>query len=699
MKNSSTLQNTIEVWRIFFFIAIVLVVFVIYILRLFDLQFNQYTTLFQQAEENRTITLNIPAQRGIIYDRNGVVLAQNVPSYNIVITQANMPDDAGKVSEIIRELAKLTGKPVNQGDITDEDPFVPCVSEHGITQIVNYGETSEPYQAVRLACNVSREIALVVEENKSNWPGIGIEIVPLRDYPTGILTAGIVGFLGTIPESQREDYEVLGFLINRDKIGYGGVELTFQTELGGKNGIRKLVRDVAGKQLQDVVPPIEPVPGKNIKLTIDTRLQQAATEVIKDELDSWNKFIGQLSMTSGVVVAMNPKTGEILSMVSYPSYENNRLTRIIPIYYYNQLLSDSTEPLRNHAVYAELPAGSVFKLVTATGGLNEGVITPDQIIKTPGKLVIQEKSFFASASNSSREFVDWVYKTLGIEGFGQLDIEGCIANSSNVCFYKIGGGYEEEISPGLGICRLGSYARALGYGTAPLIELPETANGLIPDPDWKRLNQGQSWTIGDTYIMSVGQGYALATPLQVLISAATIANNGKLMEPTLLHEILDGEGNVIEPFTPKMRWDLTKDSIIDVYSQNSIRGCQETGEKKIIEPWVFDVVKQGMRKAVLEGTLKEIFSGVNIAAAGKTGTAEYCDKYAKAKDLCKPGQWPTHAWTVAFAPYDDPEIAVVAFVYNGREGSTVAGPIVKRVMQAYFELKTVDSGDQGSITP
>lgn len=698
MKNSSsTLQNTIDFWRIITFIGVVVIVFFIYTIRLFDLQINQYNDFHQKSEENRTITLNIPAQRGIIYDRNGVVLAQNVPSYNIVITQADMPDDAGEVSKIIQELSKLTGRPINQGEITDEDPFVPCVSDHGIAQIVEYGGTSVPYQPVRVACNVSREIALIVEENRARWTGVGIEIVPLRDYPTGVLTAGIVGFLGTIPESQKAFYEKLGFLINRDKIGYGGIELTFQQELGGTNGVRTVVRDVAGKQLQDIVPPKDPVPGKNIKLTIDTRLQEAATAILVDELDSWNRFIGQLSMTSGVVAAINPKTGEVLAMVSYPSYENNRLTRIIPIYYYNQLLADSTEPLRNHAVYAELPAGSVFKLVTATGGLNENVITPDQIIKTPGKLTIQEKSFFVNAPNSSREYVDWVYKTKGIEGFGQLNIVGCIANSSNVCFYKIGGGYEDEINPGLGICRLGAYARALGYGSLPGIELPETANGLIPDPDWKRLNQGQSWTIGDTYIMSVGQGYALATPLQVLMSAATIANDGKLMEPTLLKEILDGEGNIIQPFSPKMRWDLTKDPVIDVYSLNSLRGCQETGEKKIIQPWVFDVVKQGMREAVLIGTLKDIFQGVNIAAAGKTGTAEYCDKYAQLKDLCKPGAWPTHAWTVAFAPYDDPEIAVVAFVYNGREGSTVAGPIVKRVMQAYFELKTVDTDTTTSL--
>jgi penicillin-binding protein 2 len=473
-------------------------------------------------------------------------------------------------------------------------------------------------------------------------------------------------------------------------------------------------RDVAGQILPDMLPPIPSQPGLNLSLTLDTRLQQATTSILEDEINFWNTWLDQITMTSGVAIVMNPQTGEILAMVSYPSYENNRMARFIPAYYYEQLLADPREPLRNHAVFAELPAGSVFKIVTATGALNEGVVTTDQIIETPGKLTVTEKSFFVDAPPVTREYVDWVYKNLGIEGFGRLSIIGCIANSSNTCFYKLGGGWEDEISPGLGICRLGTYARALGYGDYPgksvesttdrytpglrvqglrgevYIELPETSNGLIPDPDWKRVNQGESWTIGDTYIMSVGQGYALATPIQVLMSAATIANDGKLMEPLILRDVIDAEGKVVQSFTPHQRWDLTTDPIIDVYLENSIRGCQETGEKTTVEPWVFDIVQEGMRRAVLEGTLESEFENVNIAVAGKTGTAEYCDKYALEKNRCIYGNWPTHAWTVAYAPYENPEIAVVAFVYNGGEGASVAGPIVRRIIQAYFELKTVE---------
>ncbi len=166
------------------------------------------------------------------------------------------------------------------------------------------------------------------------------------------------------------------------------------------------------------------------------------------------------------------------------------------------------------------------------------------------------------------------------------------------------------------------------------------------------------------------------------------------MAPTLLEEVLDSEGNVIEPFTPHMRWDLTVDPVIQVFEDNTIRGCVTTGEMKTVQPWVFDEIRTGMRLAVTEGTLKSIFQNVSIAAAGKTGTAEYCDKFAQAKNLCEPGNWPSHAWTVAFAPYESPEIAVIAFVYNGMEGSTVAGPIVRRVLESYFELKAADAAAQ-----
>lgn len=702
MKSSGALKNMVATWRIVIFGIILVAIFFVYVGRLFYLQVWQYTDWSAKANENRTHELNLPATRGLVYDRNGFILARNIPSYNVVITPALLPDDDGEIQNIYRSISTLTGIPVNRGEVSTADPYVPCISDHGITQIVKYGETTAPFEPVKIACDVKEQIALSIQENVTNWPGVAVDVVPVRDYPTGSLTASIIGFLGPIPATEEDYYRSMGFVPNRDKVGYAGVELSFQDLLAGVNGHRVVEWDIAGQILDDMVPPVQPTAGSSIVTTIDTRFQQAVQSILIDEINDWNKSLGEERMTSGAVIAMNPRTGEILAMVNYPTYENNRMARVIPAYYYNQLIADKRNPLLNLAVGSELPAGSVFKLVTATGGLNEGIVTPEEIIKTPGKITVTER-YYANDPGKPRDFVDWIYKS-NPDGFGQLDFIHAIANSSNVYFYKVGGGYQDEVNPGLGICRLGTYARALGYGTpdpsaglpsgykTPEIQLPDVASGLIPDPTWKRINQGESWSTGDTYISSVGQGYDLASPLQVLMSAATVANNGKLMAPTLLYEILDSEGNVIQPFMPHMRWDLTVDPVIQVYEDNTIRGCQPTGEMKTVQPWVFDQIRQGMRLAVLEGTLKSEFKNVSIAAAGKTGTAEYCDEFAKAKNLCIPGAWPSHAWTVAFAPYEDPEIAIVAFVYNGLEGSTVAGPIVRRALEAYFELKSADSG-------
>jgi len=699
MNGSPHLHNHLENWRISAFVIVMALVFLVFVGKLFSLQILQYQTWSMKAAENSTTEFNVPAMRGIIYDRNGTILARNIASYNVSITAADLPDDPGAVQSIFRQLSALIDVPVNRGELSQADPYVPCVSDHGIAQIVEYGTSSKPYTPVQVKCDVDQKTAMIVQEKSVDWPGVSIEIQPIRDYPTGALTASIIGFLGPIPANQEQEFIDKGLEPNRDKVGYAGLEYEHQDLLAGKNGTREVMRDVAGKVLDPISPPVAPVPGDNLRLTIDTRLQQAADAIVKEELSSWNAIVNDYQkMSQGVVIAMNPKTGEILAMVSYPTYENNRMARIIPAYYYEQLIKDPSKPLLNHAVGDVLPVGSVFKLSTGIGALNEGVVTPDQIIKTPGKLDVTEK-YYANDPGRPREFVDWIYNNgQNPGGFGQLDFVHGLANSSNVYFYKLGGGYKDEVPEGLGICRLKTYAEAIGYGPAPGVGLPDEQDGLLPDPTWKRITHGESWSTGDTYISSVGQGYVLATPIQVLLSAVTVANDGKLMQPTLIREILDGEGNVVQSFQPKMKWDITKDNVIQEYNPTTIRGCEPIpGQKKNVQPWVIQTVKEGMRLAVTEGTLSGDnvgFQKLDIAAAGKTGTAEYCDQFAQAKNRCAPGNWPSHAWTIAFAPYDNPEIAVVAFVYNGGEGSTVAGPIVRRTLQSYFELKAIDNANQ-----
>ena len=689
-------HNKITSGRILSFAVVVGVVFLIFIFRLFFVQILNGDSWVAAALENRLREISLAPTRGVIFDRNGIVLARNVASYNVVVLAADLPDDEGSIQNIIRSLAEYIDVPVTRGEITPESPFVPCVSDHGISQIIEYGELSSPYREVKIACNIPETTARIIQEKTMDWPGITLEIETVRDFPTGSLTANIIGFLGPISSIEEEYYTDRGFVTNRDKIGYAGLERFYESILSGKPGKRVVEVDVGGQIIRDAVPVISSIPGQNIYTTLDTRLQQAAESILLREIGGWNAYLGELRITSGVVIAMDPQTGEILAMVSYPTYENNRMARIIPSYYYQQLNLDVRNPLVNQAVGAELPAGSVFKIATALGALNEGIVTPDQVITTPPEIQLANK-YTPNDPGNSKTYVDWKD-----EGFGELDFIGGISNSSNVYFYQLGGGDAEELGTGipnevpegLGICRLGTYARALGYGDYLGVELPEEADGIIPDPKWKRIAHGENWSTGDTYITSVGQGFVTATPLQILMSAATIANDGKLMQPTVIERITNAEGEIVQAFEPVMKWDITQDPVIEIYSSpTSAGGCEAklTGETTTVEPWVVEKIQEGMRAVVTDGTLEDVFENIGIAVAGKTGTAEYCDTYANEKGLCIPGSWPSHAWTLAYAPYDNPEIAVVAFAYNGGEGASVAGPIVRRTIEAYFELKTIDS--------
>lgn len=680
-------RTTIDRWRLWFFYGIIVIVFGVFTMRLFSIQIVRGAEYQVRAEENRRSNVSLPTQRGTIYDRNGTILARNVASYNVTITPASLPTDLGAVQEVYRQVSNLIGVPVSQG-VTDDRTvrlFKPCDNDLGIAQIVYIQDTNAPYTPVQIKCNIEEKIAMILMEKSSDLPGIQIEIVPVRDYPTGYLTSEIVGFLGPIPAVYEKEYRDRGFLPNRDKVGFAGVEFSFDDELIGTNGIRVVEVDAAGKLLRDLEAPIDPIPGNNVVLTIDARLQLAAKTALKNQIDYWNRRFPDMGLSNGVVIAMNPKTGEILSLVSEPTFENNRMARQIPAYYYDQLTKDPQKPLFNHAISAEHPPGSVFKMAASIGILNEGLVTPEQKVNDPGKITLTEK-FSPNDPGKTRDYVCYIYKNTG-SGHGNVDFLEGFAQSCDVYFYKISGGYQDEVPEGLGILRMREYARALGYDEITGIELPGEAAGLIPSPDWKRLNVGENWSTGDTYIAGIGQGYVLSTPLQVLMSAATLANDGKQMKPTLLKEVVDNEGKVVKTFLPTLTRDITKDPSITVFDENQF----PTSQKKVVQPWVVDLLQQAMRKVVVDGTASSIFQGMAIPSAGKTGTAEYCDDVAQSKNRCTFGNWPAHAWYVGYAPFDDPEIAVVAFVYNGGEGSTVAGPIVRQVMETYFELKAIDT--------
>jgi penicillin-binding protein 2 len=687
-------SHELNPWRMRILYLIIAIVLAFFLAKLFDIQILEGSAYTAQANDNRTSVISVQTQRGVIYDRNGYVLARNIASYNVTITPANLPEDSGAVQEIYRQVSNLTGVPVTNGVVTDEvaRTFTPCQTDLGITEIVSIQDSIAPYTAVDIKCNVDQTTAMTINEHAHDWPGVSVEVQAVRDYPTGSLTADVVGFLGPIPAAEEQYYNSLGFVSGTDKVGYAGVEQSEQDILGGKNGQRTVEVDAAGQILGDLAAPVAAVPGENIELTIDTRLQAAAQAALVYSLNYWDTWFNDpQKMTKGVVICMNPKTGEILAMVSWPTYENNRMARLIPAYYYAQLSQDPNKPLFNNAISGEFPPGSVFKMAAATGALNENVVTPDQKLFDPGSITISLK-YSQNETGTQQVLYNW-----DRTGLGWLDFIGGVANSDDVYFYKIGGGFGTDVpNGGLGIWRLGEYAKVLGYARLTGIELPGEATGLIPDPTWKRINQSENWSSGDTYIATIGQGYVLATPLQVLMSYQTIINDGKMMKPTIIHRILDQNGNVIQDFQPQEVWDITKDPLIAVLDANN----QPTGQMKIVQPWVIAETKTALRAVVTEGTAVSIFDpggqemvieGQTIESAGKTGSAEYCDNIAQAKNLCIPDNWPVHAWYVGYAPYNDPEIAILAFVYNGGEGATVAAPIVKSVMEAYFELKYIDS--------
>jgi penicillin-binding protein 2 len=672
--SNKTSPEYIDSWRLRATYIVMILLAGIFIFRLYYIQILHGAQYQARAEDNRLITVKIPAPRGVIYDRNDYLLVRNIPTFNITITPALLPDSDAEIQSIYRRLSELTGVPVSK----EAPPAARCIPGRGIKQFVEEGDSLAPYEAWPVACDVNEVTARIIREAEEDMPGVNVEILPVRDYTTGILTASFIGYLGPISELNKEYYETLGFVAGRDKVGYSGIEYEYQETLAGRNGSKLVEVDVAGQNLHTIGDVIQPVPGYNLRLTIDTRLQTAAVTALQKRMDLINRYAGERRTPIGVVIAMNPSTGEILAMASEPSYENNRMARFIPYDYYSQLVADERgKPLINHSIQLVFPPGSTFKLATAIGSLNEDVISPNRTLHCPGTITVANR-YFPNDPGKAKDFFCWKD-----EGHGNVNYIHAIAWSCNIYFYKIGGGFEGEIEPGLGIDRIGTYARALGYGNPLGIDLPGENAGLVPTRDWKRRTQGENWSTGDTYNASTGQGYVLATPLQVLTSVATIANGGSVMQPHIVKEILDGEGNLIEAIKPKVLWNLTDGEI-----------TPDTPDINIA-PWVIRLTQEGMHMVTLPGgTVYEYGNLENISSAGKTGTGEFCDKVAYEKGLCMPGNWPTHSWYVAYAPYDNPEIAVVAFVYNSGEGAITAGPIVRQVMETYFTLKGIDAANQ-----
>ena len=668
MQNTSASIAPDRIWSFYVVIALALLGAAYQLVRLQITGFDAYTV---RAIDNRQQRLTLPAPRGVVYDRNGVLLAQNVPAISVLITPALLPEDSGRLAELYARLSELTGVPVSTppldaGNATgnrigDDSP------SPGIQELVFLQETNAPYRPVVIAPDISREQALVLGAELRTMPGVQLEVRALRDYPTGALTAHVVGYMGPITEDQSDFYVNLGFDPARDRIGYAGIENRMQDVMAGRNGYKEVEVDVAGRELRTLGEGQAPVPGQSVVLTIDVRLQAAAAAALANRMKIENQ-IAQADtnplrppqpVTNGVAIAINPQTGEVLAMVSLPTYDNTMFSRFIPATYYQEMADHPYKPLFNNAISGEYPPGSVFKVAVAAGALQEGVVTAEQEIFDPGEIIITNR-YFPNDPGKTRRVVCY-----NRAGHGDVNFIRGIAVSCDVYFYALGGGYEAGgvKDGGLGIDRVHKYATMLGFDQLTGIELPGERKGLIPTRDWKRLNIGENWSTGDTYIASIGQGYVLSTPLQVLMAHTPFINrDGFVRKPTLIREVRDGEGNVL------------RTASVQNHSQTALT------------PYVIDQVSLGLRQVMIDGTGKKLgVEGINLA--GKSGTAEYCDNVAQAADRCQFGAWPAHSWMVAYAPYEKPEIAVVVFVYSGEEGSTVAGPVAQEIIDAYFVLK------------
>jgi penicillin-binding protein 2 len=655
----------------------------LFVLRLWDVQIVHGADFRAQADQNRFRLDSIDAPRGIIYDRNGQPLVHNAPSFEVQIVPAYLPDSTEAEMKIYQRLAALLDMPVEAPVVKTAEAMpmghgamslvdmmsflsarlnerLDALRTPGVKDLVDQVSGVAPYSPVTIKAGVDRSVALQIAEETNQLPGVRVHAASSRQYISGTLLSGIVGYMRRISPDDLSSLPADVYDPNTDRIGAVGIEGQFEDQLRGQKGKRYVEEDVVGREIRVVGEADPAVSGDNIYLTLDFDLQKVAQQALQGEIDYLNRYAGRIVTQRGVVIAMNPKTGEILAMVSLPSYDNNVFSQ--PVITPDQLkaLSDNPYlPQVNHAFQSAFPPGSTFKIVPAAGALQEGVLTSRTTLFDPGIIVIPNQ-YFPDDPRQAQKFYNW-----NLNGFGNQNVVQALAHSDDVFFYKVAGGYHVPNEPefnGLNIDRMDKYAELFGFGSPTGIDLVGESPGFVPDPVWKRRTYGENWSLGDTYNFGIGQGYFTATPLQVVNAMAAIANGGTLMKPHIVAKITDADGNVIQSF-----------------------GAQ--GIRKIPVDFAnIQIVQQGVIAAVNwpDGTaIKAQVPGVTVA--GKTGTAEYCDDLSQKNGDCYPGHTPSHAWFTAYAPADNPQIAVVVFIYNGGEGSQVAAPVAQQILQYWFE--------------
>ena len=649
---------------------VILIILGLYLIRLWQLQFLEGGAWRTRAVQQQSLLVTVSPPRGVIYDRNGEILVRNVPAYNVTITPGNLPDEPERERDVLMRLAQMLGVPYStrEGfDVPEHRPEITAVGrseypplgeppEPGLLEMVDEVRYLLPYAPIVVEQNIDRDLALLIaQEGSVTMPGVGIEIVSRRRYTYGELTSQILGFLGPIPPESVEEYEQKGYDAAVDRIGYAGIEAQYEESLRGVPGRRVVVRDVLGMELS-VLSETEPVPGDNIYLTLDIRLQQVVEAALASGLE-------QAGSRRGAAIVLDPRDGEVLAMASQPTYDANMFSRRLDVDVYEQLLEDPHHPFLNHAIADQIPAGSVFKIVPATAALQEGVINRFTTLNCPGRVLLPNK-FAPTDASLAQPFYCWINLQNG-GGHGPLTVIGALAQSCDIFFYQVGGGFEETEFTGLGVDRLAAYARLFGLGSRTGLDIPGEAAGLVPTPQWKRQTYQETWTTGNTYNLSIGQGDLLVTPLQMANALAVVANGGTLYAPQLVQHVSDAAGQIIRPYVPTISQTLSIDAA------------------------VWQTVREGLDEAVSEtGTgnraqLEDL--GINLA--GKTGTAEYCDDIAYAAGRCDveaDETLPTHAWFMAYGPFEAPEVVVLVWIYDGGEGSVTSAPVAKEVLDFYF---------------
>jgi penicillin-binding protein 2 len=588
--------------------------------RLFYLQIVSGGEFAALSEGNRTTFQAIPSSRGLIFDRTGLSLVTNVPTFVVKIRPVDLPEE--RRDEVVARLAALLH--IDPADINASID----------------GNPGSRFDLVRVASDVPDATARLISEAGDTLPGVEVVIEARRQYPEGPLVSQLLGYTGPVSADQLEQLKTAGYLPD-DLLGKTGLEAFYESQLRGQYGLETVERDAQGRKLQVLDTVRDAEAGDSLNLTIDVKEQMLAQKALQ-----WGMRAAGLKR--GVVIVMNPQTGEVLAMVSLPTYDDNAFSHGISAKDYAKLLANKNKPLLNHAVAAHYPPGSTYKLVTATGALTDHKISPSTRVTTRPYLMLGRTRFW-----------EWNHR-----GWGPCTIMCGFAHSSDTFFFQLSGM--------LGIDRLAHWAHQYGFGARTGIDLPGEAAGIVPSNPWKQQALGASIFPGEVYQAGIGQGYDVVTPIQLINAYAALANGGKLYQPQLVREVVGPDGTVVRPFAPKL---IRK---LDV-PRSILRTMREAARNVVLVRHTYNLVD------------------LPIVVAGKSGTAEFGVRDSK-------GRLPFHSWFVAFVPKhaaktsgdatgmkaiarEDSNLVVLAFAYDSRTKGNVATEIVKYYLQLHFDIK------------